>query len=81
VVSPNTLTDGVPKVPEALGPPFWHFWHCLTLGTSNKPQIGPVGDLLSGTLAFKGTALRRVKEPGLHRPGPSEGAYCFHLNP
>jgi hypothetical protein len=51
------------------------------LGTSNEPQVGPVGELLSGTLAFEGTALRRMKGPGLHRPGPSEGAYWFHLIP
>jgi len=32
VCLPNTLTDEVPKVTEALGVPFWHFWHLVTLG-------------------------------------------------
>jgi hypothetical protein len=31
-LSLNTLTEGVPKVTEALGAPFWHFWHLLTSG-------------------------------------------------
>jgi hypothetical protein len=30
----NTIIDGVTKVTEAYPAPFWHFWHCLTLGTS-----------------------------------------------
>jgi hypothetical protein len=34
VVSPNTLSDGVPKVTEALRAPFWHFWHPVTLRLS-----------------------------------------------
>ena len=40
MVSPNTLTDGVPKVPKGSSEGFWHFWHCLTLGTSNEPKPG-----------------------------------------
>ena len=32
VVSPNTLTDGVPKVTEGCRPGFCHFWHLITLG-------------------------------------------------
>jgi hypothetical protein len=32
VFFPNALTDGVPKVTEALRVPFWHFWHLITLG-------------------------------------------------
>jgi hypothetical protein len=32
VISPYALTDGVPK---GCSEGFWHFWHCLTVGTSN----------------------------------------------
>jgi hypothetical protein len=39
VVSPDTLTDGVPKVPKGCPEGFWHFWHPLTLGFSNKSQL------------------------------------------
>ena len=28
MVSPNTLTNGVPKVPEGFSEGFCHFWHC-----------------------------------------------------
>jgi hypothetical protein len=40
VFFPNALTDGVPKVPEALRVPFWHFSHCLTLSTLNQLKPG-----------------------------------------
>jgi hypothetical protein len=33
VYLPNTLTNGVPKVPKGCLRDFWHFWHCHTLGT------------------------------------------------
>jgi hypothetical protein len=42
VVSPNTLTDGVPKVPKASCIPFWHFWHCLIVGISLHAQCARV---------------------------------------
>jgi hypothetical protein len=40
VVSPNTLTDGVPKVPKGCSEGFWHFWHLVTLRFSRntRPQ-------------------------------------------
>jgi hypothetical protein len=28
--SPDTLTDGVTKVPKGCSEGFWHLWHCLT---------------------------------------------------
>jgi hypothetical protein len=27
MVSPNTLTDGVPKATKGYSEGFWHFWH------------------------------------------------------
>jgi hypothetical protein len=38
VVSPNTLTDGVPKVPEGCSRDFCHFWHLVTLGFSKNTR-------------------------------------------
>jgi hypothetical protein len=32
MVSPNVLTDGVPKVPKGCIMGFCHFWHLITLG-------------------------------------------------
>jgi hypothetical protein len=32
VVSPNTQTDGMTKVPKGCSEGFYHFWHLVTLG-------------------------------------------------
>ena len=42
MVSPNTLADGVPKVPKGCSEGFCHFWHPVTLGFSR--QVGPDTD-------------------------------------
>jgi hypothetical protein len=31
VISPNTLTDRVPKVPKGCSEGFCHYWHLITL--------------------------------------------------
>jgi hypothetical protein len=36
--SPNTLTDGVPKVPKGCSEGFCHFWHLVTLGFSRNTR-------------------------------------------
>jgi hypothetical protein len=44
VLSPSTLTEGVPKVPEGRLRGFWHFWHLITLtffGTCLK-RLAPI---------------------------------------
>jgi hypothetical protein len=39
VASPNTLTEGVTKVPKGCFQDFCHFWHLLTLGIwKNTPK-------------------------------------------
>ena len=55
MVFSNVLTNGVPKVTEALRVPFWHFWHPLTLGISRVelPNRG----------AERG-AIQRKRDPG-----------------
>ena len=45
VYSPNALTDGVPKVPEALRAHFWHFWLLLTLGIQKVALPGKCAKL------------------------------------
>jgi hypothetical protein len=40
VVSPGTLTYGVPKVPKGCSEGFCHFWHLLTLGISKGASPG-----------------------------------------
>src|SRR5215212_2351203 len=53
-VSTNTLTDGVPKVPEGCLGGFWHFWHPLTLAIQKVALLGK-------------SAKRRLIGGGLHR--------------
>jgi hypothetical protein len=39
VISPNTLTDGVTKVPKGCSEGFCHFWHLVTLGFSRNARL------------------------------------------
>jgi len=36
MLSPNTLTDGVTKVPKGCRTGFWHFCHLITLEVFEK---------------------------------------------
>jgi hypothetical protein len=38
VISPNTLTNGVTKVPKGGSEGFCHFWHLITLGFSRNTR-------------------------------------------
>ena len=43
MVSPNTLTDRVPKVPKECSEGFCHFWHLVILGFSRNTRLNAQG--------------------------------------
>jgi hypothetical protein len=68
VVSPNTLTDGVTKVPKGCIMGFCHFWHLITLGFSRntRPHTQHRRDGYGRTSLKKGHPVYKCPEESGH---------------
>ena len=56
----DALTDEVTKVTEAPRKPFWHFWHCLTLGCCSENTLGCGSGPCGSEAATSGVELVRA---------------------
>jgi hypothetical protein len=70
VVSPNTLTNGVPKVPEGCSEGFCHFWHLVTLGfRETYDHLRNVGETaIEGWISRKDTLTKCLEDSGHSAP-------------